>query len=152
MLAQSNGTPLWESALDALGMLSDRIGTGGVIVLLTDGEANSSTNLQNVLDTADAQSVQIFTIGLGSSVDFQQLRDVANATGGAFAEASDPSAMAAAFAGVGTGARAGFVTVNGTVTYTAQAAGDYTLAGTLKTSIGGVVIDTPFTMTVTIAP
>ena len=151
MLTASGSTPLWESALDALDLLATQINPGGIIVLLTDGAANSTSNLQNVIAQAISQNAQIFTIGLGSSLDFTDLRTAASQTGGTFAEASDSTALAAAFAGIGAGATTGFVTVSGTVTFTSTiSSGTYTITGNVVTTSGGATVSAPFTITVTI--
>lgn len=145
-LTESGGTPLWESILDGLSLLSNRLGTGGALVVLTDGEADDF-NLSTVISQATAQDVPVYPIGLGQNLDFTQLRDAANQTGGSFAEAGDSSALAAVFQGIGTGITVGKVTVFGQGTYTNIPLGRYSVQGDLVTS--GFVTPFQFTVDVT---
>ncbi len=141
-------TPLWDSGIDALGLLAGA-GTGGTLVLLTDGLNNQSTNMSDdVITAANSQDVTVFTVGLGDNLDFAELRDVAASTNGAFAEASDATALEAAFTGIGAAATAGFIEVEGTATYPTQPSGRYTLSGELVTTVtGSAPVVTPFSMT-----
>jgi hypothetical protein len=147
-LTEDDGTPLWDSGLDGLTQLGKRVTTGGVLVLLTDGENNQSANTaDDLIAAAKARSTPVYTVGLGDSLDFSELQRVASETGGAFAEASDANALAQAFGQIGTGVTVGYIIVEGAVTYPAQAPGNYTVAGELVTTVGGKSVVTAFNFT-----
>lgn len=54
------------------------------IVLLSDGQSNSGSNPRDAAETAAADGIEINTVGLGSYIDENELKDVANITGGDF--------------------------------------------------------------------
>lgn len=62
------------------------------IVLLTDGNA-SSEGLYELATTAFAEGITITTVGLGGGANHELLRMTAEAGGGRFHEAADPSAL-----------------------------------------------------------
>ena len=56
-----------------------------VMIVLTDGENNDETvTLQQAINQVQADSVLVYTIGLGFGVKADSLRKLANATGGAY--------------------------------------------------------------------
>ena len=142
-LTESGGTPLYESVLDGLGLLSDRVGKGGVLIVLTDGEAYP-TNLNKAIAQANDQEVPVFPVGLGTSVDFSNLTELARQTGGGFAQASDAAALTATFEGIAAGVTAGRVIVFGRGTYEEAAAGRYSVRGEVVAASGGDSIATAF--------
>jgi hypothetical protein len=148
-LGGSGSTPLWEAALESLEHLARAVPIGGALVLLTDGEANN-TNLDNVVDMAVARGSQVYTIGLGSNIDFSDLQDVAQQTGGAFAEASDQSALEQVFNNISAAVTSGKIDVSASVAYPEQGPGTYTLSGNLSVIFQGVQATRPFNITVQI--
>lgn len=56
------------------------------MILLTDGK--SSDTVSNYADNASAKNITIFTVGLGSNLDEELLRDIATSTGGKYYHAS----------------------------------------------------------------
>ncbi len=152
-LAESGGTPLYESILDGLGLLHDELGgNGGVLVVLTDGEANSDNAFDTVVNQANAQQVPIYPVGLGNNIDFSQLQTLAQQTGGTFAEANNAAGLQAAFEGIGLAATVGKVTVFGHCTYQAADPGQYTVRGQLVTASGAINVITPFDFTAEVVP
>jgi hypothetical protein len=105
-LADRGGTPMYEALGDAISVL-DREQRAGAVVLLTDGLANGSH--ASVITRAKSTGVPIYAVGLGSNLDFGVLRELGIETGGAFVDAADRRALAAAFQGVGTGVAVGQV-------------------------------------------
>jgi Ca-activated chloride channel homolog len=88
-----------------------------VIVLLTDGENNQNPDPNDAAKTAADQGVRIYTVGIGTpagttldidgfkvhtQLDEDTLKQIAETTGGAYYQASDPSAFAAVYEGVQT--------------------------------------------------
>jgi hypothetical protein len=145
------GTPLYEAVLDALDLHAARGATNQVILVLTDGAANSRENLAAAISTAQANGVPVFPIGLGSALDFSDLHDLASSTGGTFAHAADALALAGLFEALGLATTAGRVVVHGNGTFEATlVAGRYDISGVLRTAIGGSTADTPFSFSVDI--
>jgi len=139
------GTALWDTGLEALELLATQVTSGGAVVLLTDGEDTSSISSASALiSAATAQDAQLFTVGLGASLNFSELQRVANDTGGAFAAANDSAALQAAFQQVGTGAKKGFIGVNGSIKYPVQAPGRYDVAGKVIVTVGARSVITEF--------
>jgi hypothetical protein len=151
LLTEEDDTPLYGSIVDGLSLLSGRLGgTGGVIVVLTDGHDNRRETVDDAIAPAQAQQVPVYPIGLGKSVQLDELRRLAQETGGTFAEASDAAAMQAAFQGIGAGVTVGKVTVHATCTYAQADPGRYTVRGELVTTSGSGAVATPFSFTVDI--
>ena len=170
-LTAGGDTPLWGSALEALGYLNGQLGgSGGVLVLLTDGyDTVGSSTMTNVLDAAVTQDTQVYTIALANPdylylleiypeyeevVDlcWRQLVDLAEGTGGQFAMAVDAGALADAFAGIGTGITDGFVTVEGTLAFPVQSESWVRLEGELVTTTATRVFVTPISIHTKIVP
>lgn len=81
-LSASGMTALVDGTLTAVNLTAAEAGTKAVIVF-TDGQENySSHTLQQLVNTAAAANIPIYTIGLGSGVDTSFLRTMANSTGG----------------------------------------------------------------------
>lgn len=134
-IGEGGGTPLYTSLKDALALLSQRGIGGGSIVALTDGQAQDAQFHREVIDLARQQGVALFAIGLGTTLDFADLRHLGLATGGAFAEARDAVKLAEAFRGVGIGLAYGRVRVfaRGTMA-SPPAPGRYRVRGKLVTT------------------
>jgi Mg-chelatase subunit ChlD len=146
-LEESGGTPLYPSIQDGLGLLAAELGTGGVLVVLTDGAADSRGRLDETITLARAQDVPIYTVGLGTNLDFSDLRRLSQETGGGFAQASDAEALATTFGGISAGITRGRVIVFGDATYSAGMAsfGPHSVSGTLVTDDPrGGTFRTPF--------
>ncbi|WP_306054755.1 vWA domain-containing protein [Natronococcus wangiae] len=60
-----------------------------VMILLSDGKSNRYSYPRRVANDAADAGVEISTIGLGSSIDESELRDIAGATGGDFYHVQD---------------------------------------------------------------
>jgi Ca-activated chloride channel homolog len=143
----SGGTPLYESLLDALDLLKVKPGVQNpTIVVLTDGQANGGERVQTVIDAAKAQQVPIFTIGLGNTLNFRELPNLAQQTGGTFAAANDADGLNLVFQNIGLSISQGRVIVTGTGLFASAlpATGEYVVSGVLTTTIGGSSVDTPF--------
>lgn len=139
-------TPLYESLLDAIGHIVAKNVSNPAIVVLTDGQANTNTNFDNVVDKANANGIPIFPIGLGTSVDFTQLQALANQTGGTFASALESDQLQTLFENLGTAVRAGRIVVHASGVFLPPLTqmGSYALTGVMTTHIDGRAIDSPF--------
>lgn len=70
------------------------------IIFLTDGEA---TLYDSYIQTAKDKSIKIYTVGLGSSYRYDQLKDIAATTGGEFFEAFTAEDLLDIYTNVGIG-------------------------------------------------
>ncbi len=147
-LAEAGGTPIWQAALDSLSLLATRTPHGGVVVLATDGQADDPQLLGNVIAQANQQGVRIFSVGLGSNLDFHDLREAAVSTGGMFIESEDAIALEDAFAGVGAGANDGFLKVHSKIIYPFNVFGLARVRGELIVDVGESLAIVPFAFTV----
>jgi Ca-activated chloride channel homolog len=152
-VAGEGGTPLYASVLDALNLLNSISVSNKAIVLLTDGIPDGdSASFTDALTQAQSQTVPIFTIGLGTNIDFTKLQNLAQQTGGTFAEARDANALNTVFGNIGVGISQGrvIVTGKGQFAQTLASSGDYIVSGVLQTTIGGNTVSTPFSFRVTL--
>lgn len=94
-------TELYEGLYESIETVRDSPGRK-VVVLLSDGENYPMENnpayperrgLAKALDFARNEGVSVFTIGLSSGADWDELQDIAAATGGAFYSAYDPARL-----------------------------------------------------------
>jgi hypothetical protein len=152
LLTESGSTPLYEAVLDGLQRIEDRIGVGGALLVLTDGQTSGSAAVSTAIAQAQLQSTPVFAVGLGASIPFGDLRDLGTRTGGGFAEASDSDALEETFRGVSLGITVGRVNVYGEGVYgVAVLPGRYRVTGVLVTNDPeGAITETFFRFTVDI--
>ncbi len=97
-IGPSGATRLNDAIIEAA---DDMQGTTGrrVIVALTDGvsDGDSATASDSIKRASDA-GIPVYTIGLGSDVDNEQLQRIAQQTGGAYYFAPDADELAALYA------------------------------------------------------
>lgn len=97
MLTANGGTPLWRAVQQASQLTRARLNKK-VLIVLTDGENNdNSVSLQNAINQARSDSVIVFTIGLGNSVNITDLRQLATQTGGKYYSAPSSSDLDAIY-------------------------------------------------------
>lgn len=90
----SGGTDLGAGIQVALEQLQNSTSKAKFIIMLTDGEGSYNHNLTQ---QAINQGVKIYTIGLGSSIDVDLLKNIAEATGGKYYHASSASDLSGVF-------------------------------------------------------
>lgn len=84
-----SGTPLYEACLQMVGILGPQVDHRKAMVVLSDGLPEEHGR-EDCLTAARAANVSIFTVGFGADPGgVQPLRELAEATGGAYAPASD---------------------------------------------------------------
>lgn len=106
----SGRTNLWDAVYDGVGLLKAKNGNR-VELVLTDGEDNSSIKTSDEASNyATANGIKVYMVGLGdpSSLDFTRMQNVAAATGGLFAAASDASALQTLLDGMFNATKASF--------------------------------------------
>lgn len=119
---ESGGTPLYLSLWYLLDYLYNRreSGYGHAILVLTDGEDNESDPItsDSVINKAKNYGIPIYAVGLGDtgSVDFTELKRVANSTGGVFANAVEANALETVFNSMGFGLSQGYSKVIAKIT------------------------------------
>ena len=119
-VGQEGGTPIWDSVLDTLDVHSEDDGGEGssrVVVLFTDGQRDGgNVDFAEALSAAQASDVKFFTVGLGSGeedFDAAELQELAETTGGTFANVEDADGLEELFNRVFNAIRAsGTITVN----------------------------------------
>ena len=152
-LADSGGTPLYHAVLDGLDLLELRIGGGGALIVLTDGIADGGSPVTQAVSQAQTQQTPVFAVGLGANIDFTELRNVGQDTGGAFAEAGNAQDLAQVFGRIATGITVGRVTVFGSGQFNSLDYGRYEVKGTLVTRYPEAPdVETPFSFSVDVQP
>lgn len=154
LLTEAGNTPLWLSAAhDACQTKMAEIGTtGGVIVLLTDGEDNASRGVMSddLIGCANSRETAVYIVGLGEDLDYSELQDVAAMTGGAFTEAGVPvngAELQDFFDALFDALKQGKLTLSATLDYPPVPHGIYTLQGNLHLSSGYQTVVVPFETT-----
>jgi tight adherence protein B len=97
------GTRIYDALDRSLLLLRNAKIAAGSIVLLSDGaDIGSVHDLDEVVAAARRQRARIFTVGLRSNAfEDGALREIADRTGGAYAEASSPDELEAIYAELG---------------------------------------------------
>lgn len=99
---QSGGTDIAEAISHAVGIFSgDKVRK--VIIFLTDGQDSNASGIKSAVNSAIAQNVQIFAIGLGSGVNSSMLKNsIATPTGGIYLFADDITLLDTYFTSIGS--------------------------------------------------
>ena len=99
-LATGSSTALYEATAQGV-QLAGRSETGRrAVVLLSDGVDNGSTVLrEQAIAAATSAGVPVFAIGLGTEIDRDYLGELAQVTGGRFAETPSPDGLDALYQG-----------------------------------------------------
>ena len=110
-IEDAGGTPLFESCVEMMPLVdSVKDGRRGVL-LLSDGKPNSDSKRDECHAAAKAAQIPVFTVGLGPAAEgdpkvdadaVKVLRELADATGGSYASASDPAQLDSLFRNMGT--------------------------------------------------
>ncbi|GGO27208.1 hypothetical protein GCM10008949_18650 [Deinococcus humi] len=147
------GTPLYDAINDANTLLTGKTGANKSILVLTDGEDNSSgTPLSDVIARAKQSGVRVFAIGLDAEdyLDFTELENIASQTGGLFQKASDAAQLTAYFDNVFNAVNAqGCLQLN----FTVKPATGTTVTGKISFTIAAsgkadAQLNVPFSLTV----
>ncbi len=140
------GTPMYESLGETISFIQATGLPNLALLVLTDGEANSDVLFDDVVASAQAIGLPLFTVGLGTDVDFTQLQALAVQTGGTFASAVDAAGLQTLFESLGVAVSAGRIIVHASGTFdpALQNVGQYAISGELRTKISGLTIPTPF--------
>ena len=109
--------------------------------------------MTQAVSQAQTQQTPVFAVGLGANIDFTELRNVGQDTGGAFAEAGNAQDLAQVFGRIATGITVGRVTVFGSGQFNSLDYGRYEVKGTLVTRYPEAPdVETPFSFSVDVQP
>lgn len=99
-VGQDGYTPIWASVLDTVDLHKGDEGGGQaarVVVLFTDGKSQRDrATFAEALSAAKGSGVKFFTVGLGAGeeeIDMTELQELAEETGGTFANVDNPSEL-----------------------------------------------------------
>ena len=115
-----------------------------VLVLLTDGEASTTSGREESVETIADTGAAVFSFALGPDADVDYLGALAERTGGQFRQAADEQALEALFAGLGRRLGADVLV---TVAAPPLAIGEYQL--TLRFAAEGELVESGFAFEVT---
>lgn len=149
-VGQKNDTPIWDSVLDTLDLHSGDEGGGNaarVVVLFTDGQRKGGeVDFTEALGEASESGVKFFTVGLGAGrkqIDLTELQELAEATGGTFANVADADGLEALFAKIFNAIRAsGVITLN---ISPVPPAGSL-VTGTIQFDVNGETFNLPYAL------
>lgn len=138
-------TNLWDAGVDSVALLAGASGSNKLVVLLTDGEDNSSTKTASDVSTAaNNANVRVFTIGLGAYVNSTELAQIAADTGGTFNQVADAADLTGLFDGVFNASQAaGCVGLQ----FSPAPTSGQTFAGQLSFSVNGTPLSTNYSIT-----
>lgn len=99
------GTPLYYSMYEMVNYTSSKAThkNNKALVVFTDGDdTNGGASPEEIIDLAKEKDVQVFTVGLGSSISsLNVLADIADETGGSFMWAQDAKQLISFFGTLG---------------------------------------------------
>ena len=103
-LPASGGTAVWDGAYAGIvEMINNGINQCRAVIVLTDGNDNSSTHTPGeIISRANRSRIRVFTIGLGSSINAADLEMIAMLTGGRYYQTPDAGQLAAIYKDIST--------------------------------------------------
>jgi tight adherence protein B len=92
----AEGTHIYDALVAAVAQVrGSQLGAGRVVLLSDGDDVGSATSLDSAVAQLEAQRIRVFTVGIDSPVfTSDDLERIADDTGGSFAVASSPSALA----------------------------------------------------------
>ena len=116
-LSKTGSTPLYTSIRRGLEHTDSAITAAQYnrsVVAFTDGGDNASytqDSLRGIINVALAKHIPVSVIGLGNTVEYAYLQQLASATGGVFAPVDSSNALSTVFSAMATGISSGYTTV-----------------------------------------
>ncbi len=111
----SGGTPLYDSIYEILQKFTtekDASSYQRAMLVLSDGSPNSYTYEQDVYDYSVANNIPINSVSLGSGSYEQNMKDLADETGGVYTKAVDAASLSTAFQNISLGTSNGYMDYN----------------------------------------
>lgn len=92
------GTWVWQASVAAINRLAVREGRK-VLIVMTDGRSENETAYfpSSVITAAQQEGIPVYTIGLGTDIDADDLLTISEATGGRFYASPDESQLEEVF-------------------------------------------------------
>lgn len=141
------GTPLYDSLCETLDWMVAGASPNSGLLVLTDGEDTASyvCSMQSVIDKAVLAEIPVYSVGLGTGIDFTELQQLAGGTGGTFASAVDAAGLQSLFENIGVAVTKGRCIVHANATFVdpLDNAGQYIIRGTLTVNIKGRTMQSP---------
>ena len=109
-LPAQGATAVWDGIYTGLTeMINNGVNPCRAIIVMTDGGDNSSSRSPaEIISLANRNRIRIFTIGLGSGIQSEILRNIAELTGGAYYETPNPAQLTAIYQTIATNIFASF--------------------------------------------
>jgi uncharacterized protein YegL len=141
---QAGNTNVWDAGVDSVSLLKTTTGENKLVILLTDGENNSSSNRPtDVISMANQNSTSIYTIGLGTSINDEELLDISSSTGGTFNQVNEAQDLIGLYDSIFNASRASGCIA---VTFQPVPTPSTVLSGTLTFAADGTTLSTPYTV------
>ena len=98
-LPASGGTAVWDGAYAGLlELIRSGVNPCRAVIVMTDGIDNSSTRSPaEIITLANKNRIRVFMIGLGSGIQTEILRNIADLTGGRYYETPNPAQLTAIY-------------------------------------------------------
>jgi len=92
-LEAEGGTVLFEAVSESVKLVKDLEGNKAVIILTDGKDSGINLSLSDCINEITGKGVPVFTIGLGSDIDENNLINISKVTGGRYFKASDSSKL-----------------------------------------------------------
>ncbi|GEM46351.1 vWA domain-containing protein [Deinococcus cellulosilyticus] len=90
----TGSTPLWESTVEATDLLSKAAGNNKIALVLTDGQANGTGNVDTTIAAAQKANVKLFMVGLAKGqIDERDMQKAAQMTGGLYSKVTEAAQL-----------------------------------------------------------
>jgi Ca-activated chloride channel homolog len=141
---EKGGTNLWDAAVDSVNLLKAATGENKLVILLTDGINNASSNEPgDVIEVANQNTVSVYSIGLGKDVDDQELLDISSTTGGTYNQVDEAQDLIGLYDSIFNASRASGCIA---VTFLPVPSAGTVLSGTLTFAVDGATLSAPYTV------
>ncbi|MBL0176129.1 MAG: VWA domain-containing protein [Ignavibacteria bacterium] len=119
-LPANGATAVWDGIyFGLLELINNGVNPCRAVIAMTDGGDNSSSRSPaEIISLANRNRIRIFTIGLGSGIQSEILKNIADLTGGRYYETPNPAQLTAIYQEISTIIFAGFQEC--IITYTAK--------------------------------
>jgi Ca-activated chloride channel homolog len=140
----AGGTNVWDAGIDSVTLLSGASGENKLLILLTDGEDNSSSKTsKDVITVANQNKINVYTIGLGTSINDDELLKISSSTGGTFNQVNEAPDLIGLYDSIFNASRAsGCISV----TFQPVPTPGAVLSGTLTFAADSTNLSTPYTV------
>lgn len=136
-------TNLWDAVADSADLVAN--GVNPVALVFTDGEDNSSSmGYLGAANHARDKGVRVYMAGLGNTLAYGEMQELARITGGTFADTSDPNQLGDLFDKIFNAMRASFCV---SVVFSPVPTQGTTIEGTLQVTVNGKTLLVPYKVT-----